>query len=148
MTDFDTFTARWEQHRQQAQAVNDKNKETLFAALAATNITTIRVDFDGEGDSGQINNIDAFAIDTPSDLPAAKITIQRLHWGDTVPVSEEIALEAAIESLCYDFLEQEHGGWENNDGGYGEFTISVPDRTIELEFHARYTDTQTYTHSF
>jgi hypothetical protein len=45
-------------------------------------------------------------------------------------------------------MEQEHGGWENNDGAYGEFQINVADRTIELEFYSRYTDTQKYSHSF
>jgi hypothetical protein len=148
MTDFDTFNAKWEQHRLHAQAVNEKNKEALFAALAATAITSITVEFDGEGDSGQINSVCARRDDQEVPLPAAKITIQQLHWGQDSAQPAELTLEAAIEALCYDFLEQEHGGWENNDGAYGEFHISVADRSIELEFYARYTDTQKYSHSF
>ena len=37
-------------------------------------------------------------------------------------------------------LEQEQGGWENNDGAFGEFTFDVAERTIELEFNGRFTD--------
>ena len=148
MSDLEAFTTEWERHRQRAQEVNAQNKSVLFEALAATNITTITVDFDGEGDSGQINAICACAGEKETQLPEAKITIQQVHLGQTVPVPSELTLEAAIESLCYDFLWQEHGGWEINDGAYGQFVINVADRTIELEFSARYTDVHTSSHSF
>jgi hypothetical protein len=55
---------------------------------------------------------------------------------------------SALETICYDFLEQEHGGWENNDGAFGEFTFNVAERTVELEFHGRYMDISTSTHTF
>jgi hypothetical protein len=55
---------------------------------------------------------------------------------------------AAIETLCYDYLEQTNGGWENNDGGFGEFIFDVAARTVELEFNGRYTDTFTTNHTF
>jgi hypothetical protein len=54
----------------------------------------------------------------------------------------------AIEQLCYDFLEQEHGGWENNDGAFGEFTFNVAERTVELEFNGRFSDFTTSSHTF
>ena len=37
-------------------------------------------------------------------------------------------------------LEQTHGGWENNDGAYGEFTFDVAERTIKLDFNERISD--------
>ena len=60
----------------------------------------------------------------------------------------ESTLEEAIENLCYDYLEETHGGWENNDGGFGEFRIDVAKRTVELEFNGRFTDTCTSNHTF
>jgi hypothetical protein len=42
-----------------------------------------------------------------------------------------------VEALAYDLLEEEHGGWENNDGAYGEFRFDVTDRTISLAYHER-----------
>jgi hypothetical protein len=57
-------------------------------------------------------------------------------------------LASAIEILCYDHLEETHCGWENNDGAYGEFLLDVAERTVELEFHERYTATLTENHTF
>jgi hypothetical protein len=54
-------------------------------------------------------------------------------------------LPEAAEELCYGYLEQEHGGWENNDGGQGEFTFNVAERRIELDFNARLSDSVTPT---
>lgn len=71
-----------------------------------------------------------------------------MQWNSNQLTTEERSLSHGIEILCYDFLEQEHGGWENNDGAYGEFTLNVADRTVELEFNGRYTDVHTTTHTF
>jgi hypothetical protein len=101
-----------------------------------------------EGDSGQINGVSALAADQPADLPATRLTLQQIRWGQTESTPSEFALEGGIEALCYDYLEQEHDGWENNDGGYGEFIIDVAQRTISLEFCQRYSDYTKYSHRF
>jgi hypothetical protein len=59
-----------------------------------------------------------------------------------------MTLREAIEELCYGYLTQEHGGWENNDGAFGEFTFDVRAASIKLEFNARFTDYSTSTHKF
>ena len=145
MSDFETTYAR---HKELCAKVNELNKAVLFDALAPTGITRINVEFDGEGDNGQINGVSALAGDQEAQLPAAQITIQQIRWGQTEATASEFTLEAAIEALCYDYLEQEHDGWENNDGGYGEFIIDVAERTITLEFCQRYSDYNKYSHSF
>jgi hypothetical protein len=81
-------------------------------------------------------------------LPTSAISLRSLQWNSDEVTVEQKPLQAAIEILCYDFLLQEHGGWENNDGAYGEFTFDVAARTVELEFHGRYTDVHTTTHTF
>jgi hypothetical protein len=143
--DFETTYAR---HKDLSANANELNKTVLFDTLAPAGITSIQVDFDGEGDSGQINGVSALAGDQPAQLPATQVTLHRLQWGQTQSEPSEFTLAEAIETLCYDYLEQEHGGWENNDGGYGEFTIDVVARTIELEFYSRYTDYNKFSHSF
>jgi len=144
----DDFETRYAQHKELCANVNELNKAVLFDALAPAGITIITVDFDGEGDSGQINGVSAFAGDQPADLPATKLTLQHLRWGQTDSTPSELTLEAAIETLCYAYLELTHDGWENNDGGYGEFRIDVAKRRIELEFNGRFTDTWTDNHTF
>ena len=144
----DDFETKYARHKELCAKANEQNKTVLFAALAPTGITTISVEFDGEGDSGQINGISARAGDQPAQLPVTRIALQQVSWGDTEATSSEFTLEAAVEALCYDYLEQEHGGWENNDGAYGEFHIDITERTIDLEFYSRYTDVEKYSHSF
>ena len=144
----DDFETRYAQHKELCAKVNELNKAVLFDALAPAGITLINVEFDGEGDSGQINSVCALAGDQQGQLPATKLTIHQLRWGETESTPSEFTVEAAIEALCYDYLEQKHGGWENNDGGHGEFIIDVFARTISLEFYARYTDYEKYNHTF
>jgi hypothetical protein len=45
-------------------------------------------------------------------------------------------------------LNEEHGGWENSDGAYGEFRFDVGARSIHLEFNARFMDATNYSHDF
>jgi hypothetical protein len=124
------------------------NREAFFTVLSAAEITRVTVTFDGEGDSGQIDNIAAYKGDESVPLPTQTVAVRTVDWNDNRITVQEQSASAAIETLCYDFLEQEHGGWENNDGAYGEFTFDVANRTVELEFNGRYTDVHTTAHTF
>jgi hypothetical protein len=54
----------------------------------------------------------------------------------------------AVEALVYALLEETHGGWENNEGAYGEFTFNVTERTITLDYNERYEDSHYTQHNF
>jgi ParB family transcriptional regulator, chromosome partitioning protein len=45
-------------------------------------------------------------------------------------------------------LEETHGGWENNDGAYGEFTFDVANRTITLAYNERHMESDYSEHVF
>ena len=131
-----------------SDSIRPSNKNTLFDALAAAGITSVLVHFDGCGDSGQIEDIDAVAGDQPRDLPAVELEIAHVHWGHPQIDRTTCAIRDAIERLAYDFLEQTHGGWENNEGAYGEFTFNVADRTITLEYNERFESSEYTQHIF
>ena len=57
-------------------------------------------------------------------------------------------MEEAIEILVYDVLSQKHGGWENNDGAYGEYTFDVAERTITLDYNERHMESDHSMHMF
>ena len=141
------FTERDERNRR-AEAVRPDNKTALFDALAAAGITLVTVTFDGSGDSGQIEDITAQSDDRTVDLPQGEITIATVAWGTDKVTATSMGVEAAIEQLAYDFLSETHGGWENNDGAYGEFSFDVAARTITLDYNERYTATEFYSHEF
>jgi hypothetical protein len=145
MSDFET---RYAQHREAVAKANTLNKAVVFDALAAAGITHVFVEFDGGGDSGQIEGVSARADDKPIDFPTTLINLHTASWNQAELTVKETSLTFAVEDLCYGFLEQTHAGWENNDGAYGEFTLDVAERRITLDFNGRYTDTWSDTHTF
>jgi hypothetical protein len=118
--------------------VRARNKAIVFAALAEAGIHKVTVEYDGGGDSGQIEDVWPWnasdeIISFPSDR---KITL--LSENPDHPLPEQ-SFEAAVETLAWDFLEQRHDGWENNDGAFGIFVFDVPGRLVTLEHNERYT---------
>ncbi len=134
---------------QEVQAsVRELNKAAVFDALATSHVTSVIVDFDGSGDEGQINNLMPYAGESEAELPNTLLTVRAVELNGNIVKTQETTLKDAIEQLCYDLLGQEHGGWEINDGSYGEFCFDVESRTIALEFNGRFTDTWTDNHTF
>ena len=124
------------------------NKATLFDALVFTGVTTIIVTFDGYGDSGRIEDVEVQGSDDNIAMPGAMIEFARAIWGQSEPKRSTVTIATAVENLAYDVLERTHGGWENNDGAYGEVVFDVAKREITLDYNERYTASENYTHSF
>jgi hypothetical protein len=124
------------------------NKTALFDALAAAGIEIVTVIFDGYGDSGQIENIEARAGDATMALPPHEIEIASPVWGSSEIERRTQPVREAIETLAYAFLGQTHGGWENSDGAYGDFTFDVTERTITLDYNERHMESDYSQHVF
>ena len=135
-------------YERRSESVHPANKKALFDALAATKITQVMVTFDGFGDSGQVEDISALSGGKTVALPKIEITIASVIWGVDEITESTMSVEEAVEQLAYDFLSETHGGWENNDGAYGEFTFDVAEGTITLDYNERYTATKSYEHTF
>jgi hypothetical protein len=148
MIDANDFMASYENYRKALADANLINKAAVFDALAALAITSVIVEFDGAGDSGQIESVIASAGETRATLPGNPVTLRHVSCGNHTPTVTPTVLPEAIETLCYGYLEQEYGGWENNDGAFGNFEFDVATRTIQFEFNGRYTDVSTTNHSF
>ena len=113
------------------------NKAALFEALAAAEFTSVVVTFDGYGDSGQIESVDARIGDAAAELPAVDIEIATPAWDASELHRRTLPLGDAVEQLAYAFLAETHCGWENNEGAYGEFTFDVEERAIRLDYNER-----------
>ena len=140
--------ALYDEHQSREAELRPQNHGALFAVLAAAGIVDIVVGFDGYADSGQIESVDARDASGPVDLPAVCVMFVRHVWGEVELQDDVIDVASAIERVVYDLLNETHGGWENNDGAYGEFTFDVAACAIRLEYNARYTATETYNHEF
>lgn len=125
------------------------SKDLLFDLFKKNKIKSVTVNFDGSGDSGQIDYI---GINGKMDHPLLKQELvgtirsngRRFNGTTFVPIIEEAKnVEEVIESVCYETLETVASGWENNDGASGTFMFDMKNRKIHLEFNQRYTEVET-----
>jgi hypothetical protein len=135
-------------HAKLEAEVFKQNKAALLDALALAGITTVIVDFDGYGDSGQIEHVEARIGDEEVNMPAGTVEVVEALWGEAELKRSAVSISAAIESLAYGVLEQAHSGWENNDGAYGDIIFDVAKRTLTLDYNERYTASEHFTHFF
>lgn len=147
--DCSDFLLRYQAFEARAAELHPANKTALFAVLRDAGITGIHVHFDGYGDSGQIEGVTAFGADgTECPLPDRPVSIRKIYFGQDEPEVLSEPLAEAIETLAYAFLESTHGGWENNEGAYGEFLFDVAAGTITLDYKERIESVEDYSHEF
>ncbi len=127
--------------------VRARNKNLIFAALAEAGIQTLTLGFDGCGDSGQIDDIEAWSTGNDSVAFPSNRKLQLVSTAPDYPPTE-FTLQQAIETLVYDYLDETCYGWEDNEGGFGTFVFDIPARTITLKHNVRFTDFVTHNHSF
>lgn len=142
-----------------------KLKPILFGALKIAGIARVTVTFDGSGDSGQIESVEAYDIENnPVELPAETMTYpaavmdaryepcaenrsgKQFVGYDVREIEKTASISTIIEEIFWDFIGARHGGWENNDGGFGQCHFTVDEGVIRLEMNERYTETNYFEH--
>jgi hypothetical protein len=140
--------------------VLENNKKIIFKALKALKIKEVFIDYNGYGDSGQINEIN-FQKASGKSVNISKLSnglilkglkrtagwtfptplqVSQTSGGfmtNSIPNYEDVPsnyqLREAIQDLCYDLLEQRHPGWEINSGSDGTFVFNVTSEKIKWE---------------
>ena len=147
--DFTAYEAKMADYAARTAALLPAAKAALFTALSEAGIKLVVVDYDGSGDSGQLEGLTAIdGQDRETELPEASVAIQEARFEQADPVAMTYSLRQLLEQLAWRFLDQTHGGWENDDGGYGEVTFTVADQSITLDHNERFTCSNNYTHQF
>lgn len=128
------------------------NKDLVFDIMEQEGISSFEVEFDGSGDSGQIEAISLDKKLLERKMKGCKVK-NGTRWDPTTmtssPVWEnDVTLQSMIEGVCYDVLEQNFGGWEINDGSYGTFTFDVKKRKVGLVMNERVMDVNTSEYKF
>ena len=125
------------------------NRDSILQALKENGLGPVRVYYCGSGDSGGIEDVD---IEGGTDKKIRVKFIKQStswdpdgHWNESI-VENEIDLEDAIREHCYDLLSRNHCGWENNDGGSGEFVLDASSEKITWTHHEYYMETNTTEH--
>lgn len=123
------------------------SKDLVFDILEKEGIASFEVEFDGSGDSGQIEGISLDKELLEKNMKGCKVKNGK-RWDPQTnswsPVWEEnVTLEGLIEGVCYEVLEENFGGWEIDDGSYGTFSFDVKKRKVSLTMNERITDAKT-----
>lgn len=125
----------------------NKNKELLRAVMQTLGITSIAVEFDGSGDSGQVEGVTVVPAIKQDQFDNTKTKVFRttcfFSVGSHKAEEEEAACSAPelAEDFAYEVLEQHHGGWEINDGAYGTIIIHADGRG-SIEYNQRVMETE------
>jgi hypothetical protein len=136
--------------------VHQKNKTALMQLMAEHKITKFVASFDGSGDSGQIEDIELYSGETKLDSDlldiSAEVTTTRQIWNpETKWVLhtnvERKYIRDLVEEVAWTPLEDRFGGWEINEGAYGEVIINS-DGTGSIECNQRILEVETETCDF
>ena len=114
------------------------NKDLIFDLCEQKGVDKFSVTFDGSGDSGQIDEVSLDSKILSLDVVAQVEDGTQWVNGASKPLWRDAKdLRDLIESVCYDVLENTNGGWEINDGSFGEFLFDVKKRKVKLDFNER-----------
>ncbi|MCD1635918.1 hypothetical protein K7H91_19330 [Martelella mediterranea] len=124
MTQAHDFYAQMLESRRRAAEQRVETRAALLVELCALGVTNIEVQYEGYGDSGNIEDV----VVTP----------------DTITLTEE--MRRRVEDFAWDFAYLLSPGFENNEGGYGELTWSIETDKIDVSHSNRYIETNTTEH--
>lgn len=98
----------------------------LREELSRLGVASIRAEYDGVGDSGQIEEL---------------TFLDNLDPPQPLKVNDET--EEKVKALLYALIESRHSGWENNDGAFGNFCWDLVDGAITHKHSERFLDHET-----
>ena len=112
--------AKWQAER---EAANKAARSGLLPQLRALGITEVIAEYEGYGDSGNIEDVTVqpAGIELPGDL------------------------RTKVEDFAWSVAYHQHPGFENNEGGYGTLSWDIARDSITLDHSDRYVEC---THSF
>ena len=129
-----------------------KSKESLKGACSTlfnAGITLVEVHYDGYGDSGEIEYVLFFkgdkqlTDDEVASLGLPTSTTEEYNHnhkeGESLYKTVECTLLKKVEDCAYDFLP---GGWEINEGSFGDLKINTEKARVTLEHNQRIEETE------
>lgn len=111
-------------------------KTELLAFLKQHGVAHVIVEYDGAGDSGQTEAITAHNASREEVSLTVEVAWPLIPWCDPV-----LTLRDAVDEFAWLILNRNHGGFYNNEGGYGELRIDVENGTAVLDHYDRFMDT-------
>jgi len=132
-----------------SNSMNEINMMGTLVKLADLGVTGIKVQYEGSGDSGAIENVVYTTEKMDEDEEAAFDDINDINlWGKDVSHLQE--LDSGLSSDIANFVEEQLlndiEDWWNNDGGYGSVCILIPSGKYKIYNDIRITQIESYFH--
>lgn len=124
MTQVNDFYAQMLESQRRAAEQRVATRAALLVELRALGATSIEVQYEGYGDSGNVEDV----VVSP----------------DTITLTED--LRRRIEDFGWDFAYALSPGFENNEGGYGELSWALEADKIDVSQSNHYIETNTTEH--
>lgn len=109
------------------------NIENLCEALTNKKISVVKINFDGSGDSGQIEYM-GFYDEKEKHVPVEDVYFKYLDF-EKLPQPKSVT--DFLEDLIYDLLSEHYGGWEINGGSFGEIEFDATTGNMKIDFNER-----------
>ena len=132
-----------------SNSMNEINMMATLVKLADLGVTGIKVQYEGSGDSGAIENVVYTTEKMVEDEEDAFDDINGIYvWNQDVLHLQD--LDSGLSSDIANFVEEkllnDIEDWWNNDGGSGAVCILVPSGKYKIINDIRITEIETYYH--
>lgn len=150
MTDTTSFNlaAYEDQESKRLNPIIARRRAFIFAHMKSLGIAEIEIEYNGEGNEGQISEIQAYRYPdgyTPDGSPQDVATRIVFEQEPTLPVDAGDGdvrpnFRELLEDFGWNLLNRHHDGFEINDGGFGTIAINAVTEQVKIEKNDRFTD--------
>jgi hypothetical protein len=118
----------------------------VWTSMERLGVVSATVSFSGEGDSGQIEDVDLSCFDFHARDDLGKTWEKDRETVAALSKEPSDHIKELVESLSDAILDDENiPDWYNNDGGHGNLQWTLATKTIEIEVFQRVVEYQTTT---
>lgn len=122
----------------------EARRDAIGAVLRKLGIARVVVRYDGQGDSGQIEEVEAFNADEqPIKLEGQTVAVEHFEsaqnpktklWTEVVSVGlRNDDLDQALGEFAEDTLDFLECYYSDNEGGFGEVVITVGKKSVKVK---------------
>lgn len=134
-----------------SRLADKENNERIITALRKAGVDCVSANYSGYGDSGQFEDV-SLEGGSPEGIRISLQEVRHEYDGDTKTYTHWLSegcseLQSAVESLLYGWVEREHGGYENNEGGAGQIDIDVTTGEVKWSHDDYYQESHTTEHN-
>ena len=147
MTETLTMLEQMDRYTRLKRETRTEDRATVMAALKACGITKVVMRYDGYGDSG---GVEECAVEGGQGQESLTTPIQTtlVDWSSAEKTIQMSPLRDVLETLTMQYVDVEHDGWENNEGGSGDVTFDPVADTITVSHTENYITHEDFVHTY